>query len=75
MANSTLHPGNPSEAIVRLRDAAIRDMDKPQLNVKSVRAPSFDVDHEVINPDTSREFPEFHGTNNPDVGNGPGPIG
>lgn len=75
MANSTLRPGRPSDAIVKLRDAAIRDMEAPDLNVSSVRVPDFDYEHDSVNSHRPEEIPTFHGTDNPHVGNGRGPIG
>ena len=61
--------------ITNLRDAALREMDAPQLNVKSVQEPSFDHDHDAENSDDLREFPQFQSAFNPHVGNGNGPIG
>lgn len=75
MAHSTLHPGRPSEAIVKLREAALKEMDAPALNVRSVNTPSFDHEHDAVSSDQLTDIAEFHGTNNPDVGNGAGPIG
>lgn len=75
MANSTLSPGRPSEAIVKLREAAMKEMDAPELNVRSVSLPDFDLDHSSSNGDDSLDMPQFHGTDNPHVGNGRGPIG
>lgn len=75
MANSTLHPGRPSDAIVKLREAAIKDMEAPDLNVRRVWVTEFDHEHDSTNADRDKDIPEFHGTDNPHVGNGRGPIG
>lgn len=75
MANSTLSPGRPSAAIVKLREAALKEMDAPSMGVRSVSAISFDHDHDSENGDDLKDFPQFHGTDNPHVGNGRGPIG
>jgi hypothetical protein len=75
MANSTLSPGHPSEAIVRLRQAAMKEMDAPQLNVKSVAGPSFDMEHDAEGGNDIDNFPKYQGDFNPHVGNGRGPIG
>jgi hypothetical protein len=75
MANSTLSPGRPSVAIVRLREAALKEMDAPDVNIRSARIPEFDQAHRSTNEDDSLAMPQFHGTDNPHVGNGHGPIG
>lgn len=75
MANSTLSPGRPSEAIVRLRQSAMREMDAPQLNVRSVTGPKFDVEHDEAGGNDIDLFPKYDGEFNPHVGNGRGPIG
>lgn len=75
MARSTLSPGRPSEAIVKLREAALKEMEAPDVNVRSVKLPDFDADHSSTNEDDSLNMPQFHGTDNPHVGNGRGPIG
>lgn len=75
MANSTLSPGRPSEAIIRLRQAAMKEMDAPQLNVRSVKQPAFDVEHDEASGNDIDQFPQYHGEFNPHVGNGRGPIG
>jgi hypothetical protein len=79
MANSTLSPGRPSEAIVKLREAALKEMDAPETNIRSVHELSFDHGHDEqsarIDEDAPMGTPVFHGTNNPHVGNGPGPVG
>ncbi len=51
MANSTLSPGRPSAAIVKLREAALKEMDAPSMGVRSVSAISFDHDHDSENGD------------------------
>ena len=75
MANSTLSPGRPSAAIVKLREAAMKEMEAPELNMRSASIPVFDHAHGSSNGDDSLNAPQFHGTNNPHVGNGRGPIG
>lgn len=75
MANSTLSPGRPSGMIVKLREAALKEMDAPDVNVRTARLPEFDQDHSSTNEDDSLTMPQFHGTDNPHVGNGRGPIG
>lgn len=79
MANSTLSPGRPSDAIVRLREAALKEMDAPELDRKTVRELTFDTEHDEESASVSEAspfgIPVFHGTNNPHVGNGAGPVG
>ena len=53
----------------------MKEMDAPELNVRSVSLPDFDLDHSSSNGDDSLDMPQFHGTDNPHVGNGRGPIG
>lgn len=76
MANSTLSPGRPSSAIVRLREAAMKEMEAPQRYVTKFNRPVFDHEHDVDSEfDESVGYPQFHGEFNPHVGNGSGPIG
>ncbi len=75
MANSTLSPGRPSAAIVKLREAAMKEMEAPQMGLTQFHEPTFDHEHGPGNLETSNEFPQYHGANNPHVGNGSGPIG
>ena len=77
MANSTLSPGKPSEAIVRLREAALRDMERAPEGVSAHEDPSFDHAHSSATPAYRPEdhVPETPYGNNPHVGNGRGPIG
>lgn len=75
MANSTLNPGKPSDAIIKLREAALRDMDGPMLGVRSVRVPTFDHSHDADALDQETDTPDYETANNPHVGNGTGPIG
>jgi hypothetical protein len=75
MANSTLSPGKPSAAIVKLRNAAMAELDAPQLNIVNVSEPSFDAVHDEEPASGRTEFPRFRPISNPHVGNGRGPIG
>ncbi len=79
MANSTLNPGRPSAAIVKLREAALKEMEAPELNVAPAPELTFDKEHDERarsgDSESLAEVPQFHGTNNPHVGNGAGPIG
>ena len=53
----------------------MKEMEAPELNMRSASIPVFDHAHGSSNGDDSLSAPQFHGTNNPHVGNGRGPIG
>lgn len=76
MSRSTLKPGIVSEAIARLRDQAIREMDAPENGSMKVGQISFDraVDTapKTVNLDAPLDVPLYQGPNSPHTGNGSG---
>lgn len=75
MANSTLRPGRPSDAIIKLRQYALSEMDKPDRNIVVYKTPDFDLEHEQESSDSDVIVPTLHSSFNKHVGNGRGPIG
>lgn len=76
MARSTLNPGRPSAAIVKLREAALREMDAEDQNT-SAEDPDFEITHDAGNYTHGNKslVPDYSVSDNPHVGNGRGPIG
>lgn len=76
MSRSTLKPGIVSEAIAKLRDQAIREMDAPEKGSMKVGEISFDraidVEPRIINLDAPVDAPLYPGPNSPHIGNGSG---
>ncbi len=74
--NSTLRPGKTSEKVRRLRDAAIKEMEAPEKGSFALERLKFDVGHEItprqVDLDYPKDVAQYHGQNNPCIGNGPG---
>jgi len=77
---STLHPGEVSQAVKDLRDAALREMDATPAGESKVDDLKFEYDHEATPPpleennDAEGWVAKYPGQNCPHIGNGTGGV-
>lgn len=79
-SSSTLNPGGTPDYVKKLREAAIKEMDKGDRNTTKRGDPKFDIDHETppTMDITTEEFDrrngvaQYPGQNCPHIGNGTG---
>jgi hypothetical protein len=70
-------PGQISDALLRLREKALEEIEAPDPMVRSGKEVIFDHAHTAESPrvdeDYPKDVPQYDGPNNPHVGNGAGP--
>lgn len=80
---STLHPGKVTDAIRKLRDAALREMDATPSGEKKAEGVKFDHSHAATPApairsqedfDTQNGVAMFPGVHSPHIGNGSGGV-